>query len=141
MKRAWVAFFVGFLFALGLGISGMTQPQKVIGFLDLTSWDPALLFVMIGAVGVHAIAYPLVRRRGSPLLDGEWHIPQRKDLTPRLFLGAAIFGVGWGLGGFCPGPALTALVSGEARALVFVGMMIVGMLLFTKTEKYIPLRK
>jgi len=141
MKSGGAAFFVGFLFALGLGISGMTQPQKVIGFLDLASWDPSLLFVMMGAVSVHAITYPLVRRRNSPLLGGGWHVPSRKDLTPRLFVGASIFGIGWGLGGFCPGPALTAFVSGEVRAIVFVITMIAGMLLFIKIEKFIPLRK
>ncbi len=141
MNQAGISFIVGLIFALGLGLSGMTQPQKVIGFLDFSAWDPSLLFVMVGAVAVHAITYRLVRRRSSPLLDNEWHVPQRKDITLRLIMGAAIFGIGWGLGGFCPGPAVTALASGEIRAIVFVVMMVIGMLLFIKTEKYLPLKK
>ncbi|MGE0528077.1 MAG: DUF6691 family protein [Bdellovibrionales bacterium] len=141
MNHAGVAFFVGFLFSIGLGISGMTQPQKVMGFLDLASWDPTLLYVMIGAVGIHAITYPLVRRRGSPLLGGKWHVPDRKDIAPRLLIGAAIFGLGWGLAGYCPGPALTSLVSGDPRVMTFVVSMLAGMLLFMKIEDRIPLKK
>lgn len=134
-KRTAVSFLVGLLFALGLGVAGMTQPQKVIGFLDLANWDPSLLFVMVGAIGIHAAAYPLIRRRRSPLLDGQWHVPTRSDITPRLLIGAAIFGVGWGLGGFCPGPGLTALASGDTRAIVFVGAMLLGMIAYLLFEK------
>ncbi|MGE3974693.1 MAG: DUF6691 family protein [Bdellovibrionales bacterium] len=140
-KQNAVSFVVGFLFAVGLAVSGMTQPQKVIGFLDPWNWDPSLLFVMLGAVGVHLISYPLIKRRSSPLLDTKWHIPTRKDVTTRLILGSALFGVGWGLAGFCPGPALTSLASGDIRSVLFVGAMIFGMLLFKKTEPYLRLRE
>jgi uncharacterized membrane protein YedE/YeeE len=135
------SFVVGLIFAVGLALSGMTQPQKIIAFLNPWAWDPSLLFVMLGAVAVHALSYPLVRRRTSPLLDTHWHIPTRKDLTTRLVLGSALFGVGWGLGGFCPGPGLTSLPSGDSRPVVFVGAMIAGMLLFKKTERYLRLRE
>lgn len=131
-KQNIVSFAVGLLFATGLAISGMTQPQKVIGFLNPWDWDPSLLFVMLGAVGVHLVSYPLIRRRASPLLDTKWHVPTRKDVTTRLIMGSALFGIGWGLAGFCPGPALTSLASGDIRSALFVGAMIFGMLLFKK---------
>lgn len=140
-KQSAVSFAVGLLFAIGLAVSGMTQPQKVIGFLDPWNWDPSLLFVMLGAVGVHLVSYPLIKRRSSPLLDTKWHVPTRKDVTTRLVLGSALFGVGWGLAGFCPGPALTSLASGDIRSVLFVGAMIFGMLLFKKTEPYLRLRE
>ncbi len=136
-----VSFAVGFIFAIGLAIAGMTQPQKIIGFLNPWAWDASLLFVMIGAVGVHILAYPLVRKRASPLLDAKWHIPTRKDVTIRLILGSALFGIGWGLGGFCPGPGMTSLASGDLRVFLFVGAMLVGMILFKKTEPYLKLRE
>lgn len=141
IERTFVAFVVGLIFAFGLAIAGMTQPQKIIGFLDPLNWNPSLLFVMMGAVGVHAIMYPLVRKRKSPLFDNEWHVPNRKDITPRLVLGSALFGIGWGVGGFCPGPGLAALVSGDVRAVTFVATMIAGMVLFIRTEKFLPVRK
>lgn len=134
-----VSFAVGFLFAVGLAISGMTQPQKVIGFLNPWDWDASLLFVMLGAVGVHLISYLLVKRKASPLLDTKWHVPTRNDVTTRLVLGSAIFGIGWGLGGFCPGPGVTSLAAGDFRSALFVGTMLVGMLLFKKTERYLKL--
>lgn len=138
-KQNVVSFVVGLLFATGLAISGMTQPQKVIGFLNPWDWDPSLLFVMLGAVGVHLISYPLIRRRSSPLLDTRWHVPTRKDITARLIVGSALFGVGWGLAGFCPGPALTSLAAGDSGTILFFITMIFGMLLFKKTEKYLNL--
>lgn len=140
-KQNAVSFAVGFIFAIGLVISGMTQPQKIIGFLNPWEWDPSLLFVMIGAVGIHIVAYPLVRKRTSPLLDTKWHVPTRKDVTTRLVLGSILFGIGWGLGGFCPGPGVTSLASGDLRAFLFAGAMIVGMILFKKTEPYLKLRE
>lgn len=135
------SFAVGFLFAIGLALSGMTQPQKVIGFLNPWNWDPSLLFVMVGAIGVHALTYPLIRKRSSPLLDTKWHVPHRNDLTPRLVIGSALFGMGWGLGGFCPGPGLTSLATGDLRVFAFVAAMIVGMLAFKKSEPYLGLRE
>lgn len=140
-RQNFVSFAVGLLFAIGLAISGMTQPQKVIGFLNPWEWDPSLLFVMLGAVSVHMLSYPLVRRKSSPLLDTKWHVPTRQDVTARLLLGSAIFGVGWGLGGFCPGPGVTSLASGDIRSAIFVGAMIAGMILFKKTEKFLSLRE
>ncbi|MGE0631949.1 MAG: DUF6691 family protein [Pseudobdellovibrionaceae bacterium] len=136
-----VSFIVGLLFAVGLTVSGMTQPQKVISFLNPWDWDASLLFVMLGAVGVHLISYPLIKRRSSPLLDTKWHVPTRKDVTTRLILGSALFGIGWGLAGFCPGPALTSLAARDIRSVFFVGAMIFGMLLFKKTEPYLKLRE
>lgn len=141
VKQNAVSFFVGLIFAIGLALSGMTQPQKVIGFLNPWNWDPSLLFVMLGAVGVHLISYPIIRRRQSPLLDTKWHVPTRKDITPRLILGSALFGIGWGLAGYCPGPALTSLASGSTQSVLFVGTMIFGMLIFKRTERYLKLRE
>lgn len=141
MKLSFSSFSVGFIFSLGLGLSGMTQPQKVVGFLDIANWDPSLIFVMIGAISVHAFLYPLVRKRSSPLLDTKWHVPDRKDLTPQLLLGSALFGIGWGLAGYCPGPALTSLASGQSSSFVFIAMMLLGMFIYTKVEKFIPLKK
>ena len=118
----------GALFGVGLALAGMTRPGKVIGFLDVTGdWDPSLALVMLGAIGVHAVAYRLAGRMGAPWLGGRFAIPTRRDVDRRLLAGAAMFGLGWGLGGFCPGPGLTSLVTGRADALVFVGAMISGM--------------
>ena len=140
-KQNLMAFLVGLFFAIGLAISGMTQPQKIIGFLNPWDWDPSLLFVMMGAVLVHAISYPLIKRRRSPIFDLKWHVPTRNDVTTRLFLGSAIFGIGWGLGGYCPGPGLTSLASLDLRAFIFVAAMVGGMLIFKKTEPYLRLRE
>lgn len=127
MKQQIAALVAGVLFALGLGLSGMTQPNKVLGFLDLAAWDPTLLFVMIGAIGVHAPLSYLIRRRTRPVLDEQWHVPTRRDVTPQLITGAALFGIGWGLAGYCPGPAVVALVSGISTPLIFVSAMALGM--------------
>lgn len=136
----FVAFAVGLIFSVGLALAGMTQPQKIIGFLNLSNWDPSLIFVMLGAVGVHTVSYKLIRKRTTPLFDTTWHVPTRNDVTPRLLLGAAIFGAGWGLAGFCPGPAMTSLASGDARVFLFVISMLGGMLVLRKTEPYLKLR-
>lgn len=123
------AFAAGALFAVGLAISGMTMPSKVVGFLDVTGdWDASLMFVMAGAVAVHFVGHRLVTRRASPLFDRRFHLPTRKDIDPRLVAGAAVFGVGWGLGGYCPGPGLVSASSGSVPALVFVAGMTIGML-------------
>ena len=124
------AFIAGALFAVGLAVSGMTMPSKVVGFLDLAgAWDASLMFVMMGAIAVHFVAHRLVRARPSPLFDAKFHLPTRKDVDPRLVGGAALFGVGWGLGGFCPGPGLVAASGGALAAIVFVVGMTLGMLL------------
>ena len=119
MKASLISFGSGIVFALGLGISGMTQPAKVIGFLDIAgAWDLSLAFVMLGAIGVYFIAFQLTKKMRSPLLAAQFSIPRRTDLDAQLILGVAIFGAGWGLGGFCPGPALTSLASGALPVVV-----------------------
>ncbi len=130
VRSAGAAGLAGLLFGLGLGVAGMTQPAKVVSFLDLFgAWDPSLAFVMAGAIAVHAIAYRLVRRRAHPLFDARFHLPTRTDLDRRLLVGAALFGIGWGIGGYCPGPGLVSLVTLGSNALVFVLAMTTGMLL------------
>lgn len=128
-----VAFIVGIMFAVGLAVSGMTQPQKVLGFLRLgPGWDPSLMFVMLGAIPIHALAYRLFIRRSSPLLDVQWHVPTGKEITKPLIVGSLLFGLGWGLGGYCPGPGLTSMGAGSGSATVFVGFMLIGMFLYRK---------
>jgi uncharacterized membrane protein YedE/YeeE len=142
MKHSLAAFVVGFVFAVGLGISGMTEPQKVIGFLDLFGlWDPSLLFVMAGAISIHFISYKLIRKRESPLIVKDWHVPTKKDITPSLLTGSLLFGTGWALAGFCPGPAVTSIASFEIRPLLFVGSMLIGMVIFQSLDKRIRFRK
>jgi hypothetical protein len=134
--RSWLlSYAVGLLFGAGLLVSGMTRPAKVIGFLDPTGpWDPSLGFVMVGAIGVHALAYRVVARTPRPLWSAAWALPTRRDLDWRLLAGAALFGTGWGLGGYCPGPALTSAVSGSAATLLFTGAMLAGMWAFAAWE-------
>ena len=130
MKSAVTSFFAGVVFALGLGISGMTRPIKVIGFLDFFGqWDASLAFVMIGAIAVYFVAYRISRTMSSPVLEAKFSIPSRADFDGRLIAGAAVFGIGWGLGGFCPGPAITSLASGAAPVAVFVAAMAAGIYL------------
>lgn len=136
MTSALAAFVAGLIFAIGLAISGMTQPGKVTAFLDIFgNWDPSLAFVMMGAIGVHVVLYRVIRQRATPLFVSTFSIPTRSDLDLRLLGGAALFGVGWGLGGFCPGPAVTSLASGKVPVIVFVGAMLVGMLLYKFVDR------
>ncbi|GEL41862.1 membrane protein [Methylorubrum extorquens] len=131
MAKTVSVFTVGLLFGIGLLVSGMANPAKVLAFLDVTGrWDPSLAFVMAGAVAVSAAGYRVARRRGRPVLAPRLEIPTRRDLDPRLLVGAALFGVGWGLVGLCPGPALTILSVVPAPAATFVAAMAVGMLMF-----------
>lgn len=128
MRSNALAAAAGALFGVGLAVAGMTRPGKVIGFLDLTgAWDASLAFVMVGAIMVHFIALRLIKRRGAPLFDQTFHLPTRRDLDPRLLTGAAVFGIGWGLGGYCPGPGLVSAGAGSVPALVFVVGMTIGM--------------
>jgi uncharacterized membrane protein YedE/YeeE len=107
----------------------MTKPAKVAGFLDLGgAWDASLALVMLGAIAVHFVAFRLITRRKAPLFDAKFHVPSRRDITLPLVFGAAIFGVGWGLGGFCPGPGIVAAGAGSTGALVFVAGMTGGVL-------------
>jgi uncharacterized membrane protein YedE/YeeE len=123
-----VQFIAALIFGVGLVISGMANPAKVLNFLDIAgSWDPSLAFVMAGALAVTAIGYRLLLARPKPLFAPTFQIPTRRQIDARLLLGAAIFGVGWGLAGFCPGPALTALGLGAPGTLAFVPAMLLGM--------------
>jgi len=124
------ALLAGLLFGLGLVVSGMADPLKVQNFLDpLGAWDPSLAFVMGGAILVALPGFRLVRRRAAPLFAATFRMPTRSDIDGRLIAGAGVFGIGWGLGGFCPGPALTALPLGAAGTLVFVPAMLAGIYL------------
>jgi len=135
-KQHLIAFIVGLIFALGLGISGMTQPSKVIGFLDITGdWDPSLAFVMVGAIGVHALSYLVKQKREKPIFAPDFSIPTNTQLDKPLIIGAVLFGTGWGLGGFCPGPALVSLVSLSSEVLLFCGGMISGFICYKLLPK------
>jgi uncharacterized membrane protein YedE/YeeE len=130
VKAHLAAFGAGSLFAIGLAISGMTKPSKVTDFLDVAGpWDPSLGLVMAAAVAVGFVGYRWIRRRTTPLFDVKFHLPTRRDIDPRLVLGTALFGIGWGLGGLCPGPALVAGAGGVPTAAAFVGAMTIGMLI------------
>lgn len=129
MKQTVAAGLAGLLFGLGLTLSGMTLPAKVIGFLDFFgAWDPTLAFVMGGALMIFGPTYFWVRRREKPLLTESFDLPTRTRVTPRLVVGATAFGVGWGLGGFCPGTALTALPTLASPVLLLVAGVLVGIL-------------
>lgn len=132
------AFLIGTLFGAGLIVSGMTDPSKVIGFLDLAgAWDPSLAFVMGGAVIVGLIAFRVARKRTAAFLGGAMHVPAARHIDRRLVLGSLVFGAGWGLAGFCPGPALVALGAGYDKAVVFVLAMLAGMALFEISERFL----
>ena len=131
MKRAAVAFFCGLVFGAGLIVSQMSNPAKVIGFLDITgNWDPSLALVMGGAVAVFGVLYRLALRQGTPLFAPRFTLPEKDRLETPLIIGALIFGVGWGLGGFCPGPAIVSAAFGDSRVWAFVAAMIAGMLVY-----------
>jgi uncharacterized membrane protein YedE/YeeE len=133
---AAAAFFAGLVFGIGLLVSGMTDPGKVQGFLDVAgAWDPSLAFVMAGAIAVGFFAFALAKRRAQAFLGGAMRLPQRRDIDARLVGGSIVFGIGWGLAGFCPGPALVSLGSGEAKAAVFVAAMLAGMLAYTLLDR------
>jgi uncharacterized protein len=128
MHAAW-GFVCGLIFGAGLVVSGMTDPSKVLNFLDLAGqWDPSLAFVMGGAVAVSFAGYRLAWRRAEPVLEEDFDLPKTTGIDPRLVIGAALFGTGWGIGGFCPGPALTSLPLAASGTLVFVPAMLLGML-------------
>ena len=127
--KAAVAFAAGVLFAVGLAISGMTQPSKVLGFLDLFGrWDPSLLVVMAAAIAVFFPVFRLSKRRERPFLADAFFSPASSGVDRRVVAGAAIFGVGWGASGYCPGPAIASISAGGVGLLAFVGTMLLGML-------------
>ena len=139
VQQYGAAFVTGLVFAVGLALSGMTQPAKVIGFFDfsegLTSWDPSLAFVMGGGMLVYMPVFRLFTKRTRPLFDTRFRLPTRRDIDLRLLGGAALFGIGWGLGGYCPGPALTSAGALSSKAFTVVGGMLIGMFLFQQVNK------
>jgi hypothetical protein len=129
------AFLAGLVFGIGLILSGMTDPSKVIGFLDLAGrWDPSLALVMVGAILVGMVGYSVARRRTAAFLGGAMHLPAARQIDRRLVLGSLVFGAGWGLAGFCPGPAIVSLGAGQDKAVVFVIAMLAGMALYEFAE-------
>lgn len=132
----FTALLSGLIFGLGLLLSGMASPAKVLGFLDLAgAWDPSLALVMLGAVSVGLVAFAVAGRRSRTLLDLPMQVPPRGSIDRRLIGGSLLFGIGWGLAGFCPGPALVALGMGSGPALVFVAAMLAGMKAFDWIER------
>lgn len=128
--RILSAFAFGMLFAVGLGVAGMTRPAKVIGFLDITgAWDPTLGIVMAAAVGVSSLLFTLILRRPASLLGERFDLPSTTRIDARLLGGAALFGIGWGLSGYCPGPAVVAAASGNPSTMIFLVSMLVGLYL------------
>ena len=137
MKRTdLVAFVAGLVFAIGLGVSGMTQPAKVIAFLDVAgAWDPSLAFVMLGAIGVHVVFARRVRSSASPRFAPAFALPPSTGIDRRLLLGAALFGIGWGIAGFCPGPAVVSVVTLAPTAIAFVAAMLLAMFAFERVAR------
>jgi uncharacterized membrane protein YedE/YeeE len=130
------AFIVGLVFGIGLIVAGMTNPAKVQGFLDLAgNWDPSLAFVMAGAILVGLVAFRFAGKRERSLLGEAMRLPTATRIDRRLVLGGLAFGAGWGVGGFCPGPALASLATGGGKALIFTGAMLAGMLVFELLER------
>jgi uncharacterized membrane protein YedE/YeeE len=135
----FTSLLAGLVFGLGLIVSGMANPAKVLGFLDLAGpWDPSLAFVMAGAIAVGAMAFALAGRRSTSLIGAEMKLPAARAIDRRLLAGSLVFGIGWGIAGFCPGPGLVALGMGETKALIFVGAMLAGMALFELLERRKP---
>jgi uncharacterized membrane protein YedE/YeeE len=130
------ALVSGAIFGLGLAVSGMINPAKVLAFLDVAgAWDPSLALVMAGALAVTVIGFRLILRRPAPLLDGEFHVPSRRAIDPALLGGAVLFGVGWGLVGFCPGPAIASLVFGSPKSFAFIAAMGLGAWFYHARER------
>lgn len=131
-----IPFISGLLFTTGLVVSGMTQPSKIVGFLDFFgAWDPSLMMVTLGAVAVYMPAYRWVMRLQRPLFSPAFSLPTLQDIEPRLVIGAALFGVGWGLAGYCPGPGVASLASGNAAPLVFMVTLLAGMIAFAVFDR------
>ena len=134
-----IAFASGLIFGLGLIVSGMANPAKVLGFLDLAgNWDPSLIFVMGGAIALGVLAFRFGGRRTASLLGQPMQMPTARQIDPRLLIGSAIFGVGWGLAGICPGPALVLLGAGAVKGVVFVLALLAGMALFEASQRLRP---
>lgn len=131
-----LSFVFGLIFGLGLIVSGMSNPAKIIGFLDLAGvWDPSLIFVMAGAIAIGIVAFTLAKRRERSLLGAPMQLPTAGDIDRRLVAGSVLFGIGWGLAGICPGPALILLGSGSAKGIVFTLALLAGMALFEVQQR------
>jgi len=146
VNQIFSSLVAGLIFGAGLAVSGMTQADKVINFLDLTdNWDPSLMFVMVGAIGIHLVLFRLILQRESPLFATRFGVPSRTDIDMRLVGGSAIFGIGWAVGGYCPGPGLVSMAAGGVQALAFVAALTAGMLIFhVADEAYkgaVPMKK
>ena len=130
------AFIAGLIFGLGLLLAGMANPAKVLGFLDLAgAWDPSLALVMAAAIGVAVLPLTWAKRRSHSLLDAPMQLPVKRELDRRLIGGSLLFGIGWGIAGICPGPAVAILLTGHWQVLLFVAAMLLGMLLFEALER------
>jgi uncharacterized protein len=137
VMKVLMALLAGLVFGLGLTVSGMTDPSKVTGFLDLAgAWDPSLALVMGGAIAVGLIAFRMARTRTQALLGGPMQLPTARQIDRRLVLGGLTFGIGWGLAGFCPGPALASLATGGSKPLIFTGAMLLGMVIFEVQDRF-----
>lgn len=134
--RYLTVFLSGLLFALGLGISGMTLPQKVLAFLDFSGdqWDPSLFLVMVTSAGTYLLLHRWVLARPRPIFEAKFYLPTTQDIDRRLIVGATLFGIGWGMVGFCPAPAVASLISGSGDALVFFVSMMAGMYVYGTLE-------
>jgi uncharacterized protein len=131
------SLLAGLIFGIGLILSGMTNPAKIIGFLDFTGkWDPTLMFVMLGAILVSFFAFRIAAKKSSTVLGQPISIPTKKDLDARLIAGSAIFGIGWGLAGYCPGPALASIATGGLQPILFVIAMLIGMALYEALQNF-----
>jgi uncharacterized membrane protein YedE/YeeE len=138
MQHRISEFLVGLLFGLGLILSGMTDPGKVLGFLDIAGmWDPSLALVMAGAIAVGFFAFTIAKKRTVNFLGGALHLPKSNQIDKPLVIGATLFGAGWGLAGFCPGPGLVSLASGQIKGAMFVVFMLLGMQLFEMWRRQI----
>lgn len=136
MKYSFASLFAGLIFGLGLIVSGMANPEKVLGFLDIAGlWDPSLAFVMGGAIIVGLVAFAVARKRTLSFLGFNMKLPANSQVEKRVVIGSMMFGIGWGIAGFCPGPGLVALGAGETKGLVFVASMVAGMMLFEMIER------
>lgn len=138
MKKAISALASGLLFAIGLAIAGMTLPSKVTQFFNLSDWDPSLALVLIGAVVVYAPFALYAKKRGIAFFGGKISLPTRKDIDARLIIGAILFGLGWGISGYCPGPALTSVATLDSGVLVFAASMLAGFGLFSLVGEKLP---
>lgn len=132
-----VGLITGAIFSIGLSISGMVNPNKVIGFLDfLGEWDPSLMFVMAGGVLVNTVLFSFILKRKNPLYAESFSLPTAKDIDKRLIIGSALFGIGWGIGGVCPGPGIANLITLNPKVIIFCICIVLGMFIFKWTDKF-----